>query len=128
MDPDLKPFSLAFSWGENDCCLAVADCLVAMGLPDPMTRYRGRYSSARGALRMFAPEGGLDPAMTARMAELGYIEDPGGFVGLIETDLGPTACLKIGRYWYAKSERGAQGYSQEHVYKIWSYPCQQQSQ
>lgn len=122
MDAYLTAFAAPFAWGKSDCCLTVADCLVAMGLPDPMAVYRGRYDSERGAMRMFARDGGLEGAMDARMAEGGYFFcEAGGAVGLVETGIGPTVCLRIGTYWYAKSESGAQGYDDKHIYLRWTH-------
>ena len=123
MDTHLKPFAEPFVWGQSDCCLCVADCLVLMGLPDPMASYRGRYHSAVGSIRMFVADGGLEAAMTARMQECGYVLSPEGFVGLVETDLGPTVCLKQESFWWAKSENGAQAYDDRYIYKRWSHPC-----
>ena len=38
-------------FGANDCCLTIADVLVAAGGPDLMARYRGRYKTSRGFVR-----------------------------------------------------------------------------
>lgn len=123
-----EKFSARFVWGKADCCLTVADCLVGLGLPDPMEIYRGRYSTERGALRMFSPEGGLEGAMKARMAECGYKDcEEGGLVGLVRTSLGPTACLFHKGYWWAKSEEGAQAYPDDAVYMRWGHECHRPS-
>lgn len=128
MDTKLTPFASPFVWGSSDCCLSVADCLVGMGLPDPMAIYRGRYDSERGAYRMFRPDGGLEGAMAARMAENGYVADaPDSFVGLVETDLGPTVCLRESAWWWAKSLDGAQAYDDRHAYRRWGHPCHKPS-
>lgn len=121
------PFTAPFVWGRCDCCLAVADCLVERGLPDPMAVYRGRYDSERGALRMFRPDGGLEGAMAARMAENGYREGGDAIVGLVRTDLGPTVCIRDGAFWWGKSQDGTQGYADQHVYRRWSHPCLKRS-
>lgn len=118
-------FSSPFVWGKADCCLTVADGLVSMGLPDPMAPYRGRYDSERAALRLFAQEGGLEAVVVARMAACGY--GPGDLAGLVETDIGPTACLRIGRWWWAKSITGAQAYDDACVTHRWGPPCHKQS-
>jgi hypothetical protein len=38
-----------FLWGENDCCLFAADCCIAVCGIDPAEKYRGQYSTERGA-------------------------------------------------------------------------------
>jgi hypothetical protein len=120
MDPDLSAFARPFVWGVSDCCLSVADCLVAMGHPDPMAPYRGRYDNARSAARLFAAHGGLEAAMGTQMALCGYVAcASGGIVGLVSTALGPTACLRVGPYWYAKSRAGAFGYDDAQILRRW---------
>jgi hypothetical protein len=41
----------AFVWGERDCALFAADAVLALTGVDHAAAFRGRYSSARGALR-----------------------------------------------------------------------------
>ena len=118
---DIDAFAKPFVWGVSDCCLAVADCLVALGLPDPTKEYRGKYASAAEFFEMAAPKGGFEKVIATGMRECGYIEDPDGFVGLVETALGPTACIKSQGYWWAKSEYGAQGFDECHVYFRWTH-------
>jgi hypothetical protein len=40
-----------FEWGTNDCMAWAADCVLAQTGHDDWERYRGRYSTPRGALR-----------------------------------------------------------------------------
>ncbi|HGJ5883655.1 DUF6950 family protein [Arsenophonus sp.] len=44
--------SRPFSWGEHDCCLFAADCVIAVCNFDPCSEIRGRYRSKAGALRV----------------------------------------------------------------------------
>lgn len=44
-------------FGVNDCCMVVADVLLAAGRPDLMAAYRGRYRTARGFVRAFRKAG-----------------------------------------------------------------------
>ncbi len=46
-----------FAWGKHDCCTFAADCVQAMTGVDLMERFRGRYTSARGAIRAGAEAG-----------------------------------------------------------------------
>ena len=43
-----------FCWGENDCCLFVADVCLAACDKDPAAHYRGRYTTEIGAKRVLA--------------------------------------------------------------------------
>ncbi|WGL93747.1 DUF6950 family protein [Arsenophonus nasoniae] len=53
-----------FSWGEHDCCLFVADCVIAVCDFDPCATIRGRYNSKIGALRVLKSEfGTLEDAL-----------------------------------------------------------------
>ena len=52
---DLCEGSIRF--GVNDCCMVVADVVLAAGGPDLMAGYRGRYRTARGFVRAFRREG-----------------------------------------------------------------------
>ncbi|MFS1539321.1 MAG: DUF6950 family protein [Candidatus Phlomobacter fragariae] len=44
--------SRPFSWGEHDCCLFTANCVIAVCDFDPCLEIRGRYRSKAGALRV----------------------------------------------------------------------------
>jgi len=44
-------------FGVNDCCMVVADVVLAAGGPDLMAGYRGRYRTARGFVRAFRRAG-----------------------------------------------------------------------
>lgn len=40
-----------FTWGATDCCAFAGDAVEAITGTDPMPEFRGRYSTATGALR-----------------------------------------------------------------------------
>ena len=46
-------------YGENDCCLFVADAVLAMTGIDPAKAIRGTYNSEQGAAKIIARHGGL---------------------------------------------------------------------
>jgi len=50
--------AMPFIWGQNDCCLFVADAILAMTDCDPAAPVRG-YDSALGAHRLIEGAGGL---------------------------------------------------------------------
>lgn len=62
-----------------DCCVLMADWLVANGFPDPMADRRGTYSTKREYLRMLRSEGGLLASCLKRFSGIGLSEtsDPG---------------------------------------------------
>ncbi|NUA26101.1 DUF6950 family protein [Cupriavidus basilensis] len=49
----------AFSWGGSDCCLFVCDAIEAMTGTDPGSRWRGIYSSEKGARRVLRDNDGV---------------------------------------------------------------------
>lgn len=40
---------LPFVWGEHDCCTFVADAILRMTDTDPMSQFRGQYTTEQGA-------------------------------------------------------------------------------
>lgn len=44
-------------YGVNDCCMTLADVILAAGGPDLMEPYRGRYKTRLGFVRAFRKEG-----------------------------------------------------------------------
>lgn len=46
-------------WGRDDCMLAVADIVRNLTGNDPARRFRGRYRSRTGALRLLGPAGAV---------------------------------------------------------------------
>lgn len=79
----------AFSWGDSDCCLFVCDAIEAMTGADPGARWRGLYSSEKGARRVLRDNGGvsgiatlvLGPAVPAPLAGRGdvvLVDSPSG--------------------------------------------------
>lgn len=85
-----------FSWGRWDCCILAADAVKILTGSDPLTPFRGRYRSARGAVRLLKPLGGLVGGCTtllgvpitpllAQRGDVVLIEAPAGAGG-------PLAC------------------------------------
>lgn len=99
-------FSQPFVWGRCDCCMAVADVLVAMGRPDPAAPYRGRYHDEAGAAE--ALRGGVAGMMDREAARLGWREiSPSaalpGDVGVCKGVL----LIRTETAWAGKGLRGA---------------------
>ncbi|MCP3022310.1 DUF6950 family protein [Cupriavidus basilensis] len=49
----------AFSWGKSDCSLFVCDAIEAMTGTDPGARWRGIYSTEKGARRVLRDNDGV---------------------------------------------------------------------
>jgi len=99
-----------FAWGACDCALVMADwCRRARGI-DPAARLRGRYRTARGALRAVRRRGGFEAAVRALMDEAGFaITDAPrpGDVGLIEHPIAGLVCaIRCAPGWAVKSPAG----------------------
>jgi hypothetical protein len=102
-----------FAYGVHDCCLWLADWLVACGYPDPAAELRGRYSTERGCARLLRRQGGLDAVVgaCAKRADLVLAQQPcAGDVGLVLaiTPRGPVAVggLCTGPRWAMLSVGG----------------------
>ena len=79
------------SYGVNDCCVAVADLLLAAHGRDPMARFRNRYRTARGYLRVMRKEGckTIEHALGRAAADAGFEAcDPDDPAGPADFDMG----------------------------------------
>lgn len=63
--------SKPFAWGENDCALFAADCVLVMTGEDFAAPFRGRYSTAAGSIKALKKFGGgsLEATATAALGE-----------------------------------------------------------
>lgn len=100
-----------FAYGEDDCCLWLADWLVWLGWPDPAADLRGRYRTALGCARVLRREGGVLAVVgrCAAVAGLARTDAPvAGDVGVVraQTDRGETlvGALCVGRRWAMRGE------------------------
>lgn len=99
--------SRSFVWGECDCCTWVCDWVLQRRGVDPAARWRGRYGSARGALRNLKP--GLLPVVAKAMARAGLAatDDPQpGDVGVVQTAHGASLAIRATTGWAGKAETG----------------------
>lgn len=101
-------------YGVNDCCMTVADVIVAAGGPDLMAGYRGRYRTRLGFVKAFRKAGfsALDEAIASRFAAYGKESDqPADFdvalVAYLDNGSGMTSPgFYHSGYWFLRSERG----------------------
>lgn len=63
-----------FSWGATDCCTLGADWVMAHTGIDPMSEYRGKYSSALGAARAMGGPRNIERAVANAMRMSGFEE------------------------------------------------------
>lgn len=100
--------------GQNDCCMTLADTIVAAGGPDLMARYRGRYRTRLGFARAFRRVGytSLADAAVAEFERCGrQVETPKDYNVSVVTYLdggvpvSSPAFFHSG-FWCLRSERG----------------------
>lgn len=101
----VREFSRPFEYGESDCCLSVANVLVALGRADPAASWRGQWKDEADAVAI--TRGDLETIIPREAARLGWPEiDPGtakpGDIGL---SLG-VLLIRTENAWAAKSEKG----------------------
>lgn len=84
-----------FEWGRHDCALFALDCIDAQIGTLHAKRYRGRYTTARGSVRVLKRDG--DGTLATSLGQIVPEIDPAdarpGDIALIETDDGPAAGL-----------------------------------
>lgn len=101
-------------FGENDCCVTLADVIIAAGGPDLMAEYRNRYRTRRGFVRAFRRAGhsSLEAAVEVAFSRNGVlIDEPRDFdVGLVSyLDSGLAVASPAffhSGFWFARTERG----------------------
>lgn len=103
-------------FGVNDCCMVVADVVLAAGGPDMMAGYRGRYRTARGFVRAFRREGHktLREACEAAFSTNGEaVFDPADYdVAMVEhfdlttKQIVASPAVFIGGAWLFRTDRG----------------------
>ncbi|WP_118138777.1 hypothetical protein [Oceanicella sp. SM1341] len=112
----LQVMDRPFAWGRADCCTAACDVFEALFGIDPMAELRGRYTTAAGAMRIIAGEGGFAALAERLAASAGLVPGQGagtpGALGLSAPGAatGPQGrallvCIAPGA-WAAKSEGG----------------------
>ena len=62
-------WSAPFTWGQQDCCLFAADCVLAVTGSDPAEDVRGAYSTEAGAARLLRQHGGAAKLAEERLGE-----------------------------------------------------------
>jgi hypothetical protein len=97
--PDWKPRLIAwlasiagtpFEPGKHDCALFVAGAIEAMTGEDPAARFRGRYTTVRGGLRVIRAEGFGDHVdmVSSRLEEVAPLMAQVGDIAVVDTPRG----------------------------------------
>lgn len=112
-----------FVWGKTDCMLSVADYLIdAVGV-DCGGRYRGRYSTRRGCMRVSGFH--RDPVGAAEMCiteiPLALTASPAfGDVGVVAFGETVAGGLCLGSKWAARADEGVIIAAPTKILKAWA--------
>lgn len=110
-----RAMTRAAVWGRDDCALWVAEIVKAALGTDPAARFRNRYTTPIGYLRVLRREGfqNLSEVITAAADEMGWpqllheADAQIGDIGVTTNGKHFTACMSNGRgFWIARSEMG----------------------
>ena len=109
-----------FEWGVHDCCLWAANAVLALTGADPAAAWRGRYSSAAGAMRFLEELGGLDGAGVCTGVQIAPALVMVGDVGRVTWPCG-TESLAVcsGHDWMVAGECGLLRLSLDAASKAW---------
>ncbi len=113
-----------FVWGENDCCLFVADWLLAKGsdVGDIAAEFRGTYNSQQGAFKQLLSRGYND-IKTAFEVKLGTpvqrLMLRRGDVVLLDTNNGDVMGIFAGQCCFALAQNGVDSYSIFNIKQGW---------
>lgn len=111
--------SLAFAWGSNDCCLWVADAVLAMTGHDPAVDLRGTYCTARGATSALRRVGGLEGAGARCGAPIAALCAATGDIGLVHDSARGVLAVCAGEVWLVISRAGLAMLPLQSVQKSW---------
>ncbi len=80
-----------FEWGENDCCLFVSDCILAMTGKDVAAEYRGRYTTEIGAKRVLNRlHGSIENVLDEKFERVPASHAQRGDLIMFDSELGKT--------------------------------------
>lgn len=120
----LERLDQSFEWGQRDCALWAADCVLAMTGEDLAAELRGQYSTALQAARTIDEHGGLHAIVRERLGDsINPMLATVGDVGLVvhEDRKGLAVCSGAG--WLAQGERGLATLPFEAALMAWRVPA-----
>lgn len=103
---------LEWGWGSVDCCLALADWVVANEHSDPAAAWRGSYSDELTWRRIVTARGGLLPLVSDVCARAGLARAAvaaRGVIGVIGSSRHPDrqwGAIHDGEHWQVRSNEG----------------------
>lgn len=114
-----KAMHKPFLWGEHDCCLFAADCVIALCDFDPCEKVRGRYKTRAGAMRVLKTEfGDIESALSNHFLEVPVNHATRGDIVMFDGDDGKTlGVVWSGKVW-AVTDSGAMPVNHQPV-KAW---------
>lgn len=95
-----------FAWGEHDCCLWVANCVLAQTGIDPAKGIRGGYLGAREAVTMLETMGGLEGVGNRLGMRIPPLMAMHGDVGIVKGDDRDLMGLCNGDHWLVTGTNG----------------------
>lgn len=100
--------NLPFSYGKNDCTLFGADVVTALTGVDLAEKYRGKYRSLTGGIKLLKRDGYKSHT---DFLEKHFDEVPTAFaqvgdLGIADTEFGTAICVVMGGFAYGLSEFG----------------------
>lgn len=109
-----------FVWGENDCALFAADCVIAVCDIDPAAILRGTYADQSSAAELVTAMGGLHGIASGSLGdECDVVMARPGDIGLVAHSEGETLCVCLGSFWMAPGPSGLVRFRSEHVSHAW---------
>jgi hypothetical protein len=106
--------SRPWAWGERDCCLTLADWVIAAGHPDPAPHLRGAYRDEAECRALVAAGGGLVAVVDGICAAAGLerVERPArgviGVIGAAQISARQWGAIFDGRRWLMARADGFQ--------------------
>lgn len=103
-----KHTHIPFAWGEKDCCLAVADIIIAYTGVDLVSEFRGRYRTARGAtmaLKRYG-KGTIKDTVDTKLPSIDVSQAGRGDIGLVKTDGGESLAIIFSQIAWAMTYEG----------------------
>lgn len=90
-----------FAWGSHDCCMFAGDCAREIVGVDLFAQYRGEYSTALGAARIWSREGGVEALIekacdAAEFPPVPVLMAQRGDLVLFDTERGPALGICLG--------------------------------
>lgn len=114
-----KAMQKPFSWGEHDCCLFAADCVIALCDFDPCEKVRGRYKTRTGAMRVLKTEfGDIESALSNHFLEIPVNQVIRGDIVMFDGDDGKTLGVIWANKVWAVTESGSMPVNHQPI-KAW---------